>query len=140
MTSDSLFSCEDSYDAHRVAQLMADNNVSALAVVDSQGRLEGFLTDRDLMTRVLAEGRSENALVREIMTENTFSVREESDLDEVEELMKRHHLRRLPVLDRNNRVLGMILLTDLLHFRLREESRGELTGILETIDSSLVSL
>lgn len=68
MTMREVFSASDSDDAISVARLLAARNVASLPVVDRDGRLLGIVTDRDLACRILAEGRSYETPVRDIMS------------------------------------------------------------------------
>ena len=96
------------------AQLMKEEDVGVLPVVEAQGndkRLVGMVTDRDIAIRVVAEGRND-ARVRDIMSGNPRSVRENDDVDEVLELMGREQVRRLPVVDERGAVVGIIAQAD----------------------------
>ena len=96
------------------AQLMKDEDVGVLPVVEAQGndkRLVGMVTDRDIAIRVVAEGRND-ARVRDIMSGNPRTVRENADVDEVLELMGREQVRRLPVVDERGSVVGIIAQAD----------------------------
>ena len=96
------------------AQLMKDEDVGVLPVVEAQGnekRLVGMVTDRDIAIRVVAEGRND-ARVRDIMSGNPRTVRENDDIDEVLELMGREQVRRIPVVDDRGAVVGIIAQAD----------------------------
>lgn len=106
--------------AQEAARLMESHDVGSLPVVESESskRLLGIVTDRDLALRVLGRGESGNTTVRDIMSSGDLAcVRPEDSLDEVEKLMARHQVRRIPVVDEQNRVLGMIAQADLARER-----------------------
>lgn len=94
------------------ARMLSHYNIGALPVCDQQGKLCGVLTDRDLVTRCMAPGRSmEKTKVREVMTENVVSAGPEMDTGAAAYLMGRKQIRRLPVLE-NGRLCGMVSLGD----------------------------
>lgn len=102
--------------AEEAARLMEREDVGSLPVVESRDsmRLVGIVTDRDLALRVIGRGESGNTKIGNVMSSgNLASVRPEDDLDKVERLMSEHQVRRIPVVDDSNRVVGMIALADL---------------------------
>ncbi len=101
------------------ARLMESQDVGSLPVVESSSskRLVGVVTDRDLTIRVLARGESGSTQVRNAMSSDVQCARPEDSLDDVESTMGRHQVRRLPVVDEQNRVLGMIAQADLARER-----------------------
>lgn len=102
--------------AQEAASLMEREDVGSLPVVDSRDsmRLTGIVTDRDLALRVLGKGLPASTLISSVMSsDNLACVRAEDDLDKVEELMAKHQVRRVPVVDQNNCILGVIAQADL---------------------------
>jgi len=100
-----------------VARVMAQHDVGAVPIVESQDtrRVLGILTDRDLVLRVVAEGRDPNEMVsvRDIMTNEIVSVSPEADTLYVEELMKEHQVRRVLVVDQHGSIVGIVTMSDL---------------------------
>jgi CBS domain-containing protein len=96
------------------AILMEACEIGPVPVCDGE-RLVGIVTDRDIAVRAVAAGRDPNeARVREVMTaEHIVTCREDQPLEEVVELMRRHEVRRLPVLDAQRRLIGMVALADI---------------------------
>lgn len=95
------------------ARMLERENIGALPVCGSDGRLCGVVTDRDIVTRCLAAGRSPNTTaVEEIMTTAVVSARPDMDLELAAGLMGRRQIRRLPVTE-NGRLCGMLSLGDL---------------------------
>ena len=77
-------------------------------------RLIGIVTDRDLVMKVIAEGRdAKSTLVRDVMTINPVTCRPGNDVDEALILMADHKVRRVPVVDENNRIVGIISQADI---------------------------
>lgn len=95
------------------AEMMRDQDVGALPVGES-GRLTGMITDRDLVIRALAAGKDlELTSVREVMTPRLSFIFDDQDVREAADVMAEHQVRRLPVLDRQKRIVGIISLGDL---------------------------
>lgn len=102
--------------AEEAARLMEREDVGSLPVVESRDsmRLVGIVTDRDLALRVIGRGESGNTKIGNVMSSgNLASVRPEDNLDKVERLMSEHQVRRIPVVDDSNRIVGMIAQADL---------------------------
>jgi len=96
-----------------VARIMGRENCGVVPVVGPHGRLEGLLTDRDLVLRAAAEGRPfAETRAGEIMTDEVEAVTPDEDLRAVVELMGEKQIRRVPVVDNDDRLLGMISLGD----------------------------
>ena len=114
--------------AREAARLMKDEDVGVLPVVEADGkdkRLVGMVTDRDIAIRVVAEGRTaDDARVRDIMSGNPRSVRENDNVDEVMELMGREQVRRIPVVDDRGAVVGIIAQADVAR-EARDERKVE---------------
>lgn len=95
------------------AQMMDGLNVGALPVCDG-ARLVGIITDRDIVVRSTADGMRPDATpVRAVMTEDVCSCLESDSVELVEEAMARRQIRRMPVVDQDQRLVGMIALGDL---------------------------
>jgi CBS domain-containing protein len=94
------------------AQLMADLDVGALPVCDGE-RLLGMVTDRDIAVRGVAEGRSADTAVSEIMTEDVLYATEDQSVDEVMQQMSEAQVRRIPVIDDDRKLVGIVSLGDL---------------------------
>lgn len=95
------------------AQAMAEQDVGALPVGD-HGRLVGMITDRDIVTRAIARGRSPaETRVAEVMSEEVLYCFEDEDVESAAREMSELQIRRLPVLDRQKRLVGVVALADL---------------------------
>jgi CBS domain-containing protein len=120
--------------ARQAARLMEDNDVGSLPVVESDAdrRLVGVVTDRDLALRVLGRGESPEVQVREVMSSNVHSCRVDDSLDDIENAMARNQVRRIPIVDENNRVIGMVAQADLARER-KAVGAKDLGKVLEKI-------
>jgi CBS domain-containing protein len=105
------------------AELMKGEDVGSVPVVE-EGRLTGILTDRDIVTRAVAERRDPQAVkVDEVASRELVTVEPEQDLDEALALMARHQVRRLPVVEQG-RLVGMLAQADVA-LEAKEKKVGE---------------
>lgn len=94
------------------AQTMRDSDIGFLPVGEND-RLIGMVTDRDIIVRCIAEGGDpENTQVRSVMSEKTYYCFDDDNVEEVCENMGDMQVRRLPVVDRNKRLVGIVSLGD----------------------------
>ena len=118
------------------ARTLARYNIGALPVCGGDGRLCGMVTDRDLVIRCLAAGKSpETTKVREVMTGKVYVGRPDMDAALAAGLMGREQVRRLPVME-NGKLCGMVSLCDLAR---KEESSIEAGDAFAEISSQLSS-
>jgi CBS domain-containing protein len=96
----------------QAACMMRDLDIGALPVGD-QDRLVGMVTDRDIAVRAVAAGKGPDTAVSEIMTRDIKYCYCDQDLDEVTDNMADIQLRRLAVLDRDKRLVGILALGDI---------------------------
>lgn len=108
---------------HNVAGRMAAGDFGFMPVADGD-RLVGVVTDRDLVTRALASGYGPDASVNEVMTHDVQWRRDDEDLKDVLNCMSGRRIRRLPILDKENRLVGVVSLGD-LSTRVKEKYAGE---------------
>ena len=94
------------------AELMADEDIGALPVGEND-RLVGMITDRDIAVRAVAKGLGPDVTVRDVMSQDVMYCFEDEDLDDVAQNMGDIQVRRLPVLDRGKRLVGIISISDL---------------------------
>lgn len=94
---------------------MRDQDLGALPVAEND-RLIGMVTDRDIVCRAVAADRGGGVTaVREVMSENVYYCFEDDDVERASRIMAEHRVRRLPVLDRDERLVGLVSLADLSH-------------------------
>ena len=95
----------------QAARSMAENDVGMLPVIDGRDLL-GIVTDRDLAVRALAAGIDPNSPIRRIMSEDVATCSPDDDVEEALETMANEQVRRLPVCDDQDRVIGILGLAD----------------------------
>lgn len=95
-----------------IAQLMGELDIGAVPVEEND-RLVGMITDRDIAVRAIAEGRGPDTKVREVMTSDIKYCFDDQSIDEVTRNMGDLQVRRLPVVNRDKRLVGILSLGDL---------------------------
>ena len=114
---------------HTAARMMADLDTGALPVGEND-KLAGMITDRDITIRAVAEGRDpDQTKVRDAMSEHIRFCFEDEDTREVGRKMSEWAVRRLPVLNRDKRLVGIISLGDLATGGADQESKEALEEI-----------
>lgn len=112
-----------------IAQRMREENVGTVVVRDERGRPAGILTDRDLTLRVLAEDKDPKTTpVLEVMTSVPRTITEDTAIESALAIMRAEKCRRLPVVGRDGRLVGVLSLDDILE--LLAEEFGTIGGLL----------
>jgi CBS domain-containing protein len=96
----------------RAAKLMEDDDFGSLPVGEND-RLVGILSDRDIAVRGVAHGLSPTATVREVMSETVKYIFDDETVEDAARMMAKLQVRRLPVLNRDKRLVGIVSLGDL---------------------------
>ena len=118
------------------ARMLEHSNIGALPVCGTDGHVCGVVTDRDIVTRCLAAGRSPGiTAVRDVMTTNVIAAKPDMDAALAASMMGRRQIRRLPVVE-NGRLCGMVSLGDLA---VKEESSIDAGDALTEISGYLSS-
>jgi CBS domain-containing protein len=103
---------EPSTSLHEAARLMRDQDVGSLPIVEGD-RLFGMLTDRDIAIRAVAEGKDvTSTTAQEIASRQVVTVDPDQGLDEALRLMASHQVRRLPVIEEDGRLVGIVAQAD----------------------------
>jgi CBS domain-containing protein len=107
------------------AQLMASDDVGSLPILDGE-QLAGVVTDRDIVIRAIAKGKDPRGMpVREIASRELVRVHAEQDLSDALKLMASHQVRRLPVVDDDGRLVGILAQADVA-VEAKEKAVGEM--------------
>jgi CBS domain-containing protein len=103
-----------------IAKKMREEDIGALPVGEND-KLVGMITDRDIVCRGVAAGKDIAAMTaRDVMTKGIAWCKAESDIGEALELMEKNQIRRLPVIDGNKRMVGILSLGDISHAATRD--------------------
>ena len=101
----------NTYDA---ARIMCENHIGCIPVCDEEKKVVGIVTDRDILLRTVAcDKDTKTTPVSEIMTTNVCTCSPEADIDEVQNIMAQNQIRRVPIVDDNNKVVGILTMGDL---------------------------
>ncbi|MFM7846339.1 MAG: CBS domain-containing protein, partial [Planctomycetota bacterium] len=104
----------------RVAvEKMRDRNVGAVVVVDHD-HVVGILTDRDVATKIIAGNAAADSPVESIMTKKVITIWDDQGIFNATQYLRGHKLRRLPIIDRQERLVGMLTADDLFAMLARE--------------------
>ena len=115
------------------ARAMRADNIGALPVGEND-RLVGMVTDRDIVVRAVAEDRTGDTSVREVMSEGICYCFEDDDVKQAAKVMAEHQVRRLPVLNRGKRLVGVVALADIGRSG-GKAAQGALKGISEPTEN-----
>ena len=111
MTSDVKAVAPDAT-AREAAGFMLSANTGSIPVTDGE-KVVGMITDRDIAVRGVAEGKGPDCSVRDLMSQNIICARDTDDVLAVAQRMSDAQVRRLPVVDADDRLVGMVSLGDL---------------------------
>ena len=104
-------SVEPTTTAQEAAKSMKSEDIGSLPIVEGD-KLVGVITDRDLAIRVVAEGRGTDTTVGEIASKDVVTVDPQQSLEEAARLMAEHQVRRLPVVEEDGRLVGILAQAD----------------------------
>jgi CBS domain-containing protein len=111
----------------QVAQLMETQDVGAIPILDGD-RLAGMITDRDIVVRAVAKEKDPRGMPsREISSGQLVAVAPDQDLSDALHLMAQHQVRRLPVVDAENRLVGVVSQADIA-LRAKDQPVGEMVA------------
>lgn len=106
--------CTPNTNVAEVAKLMCDNHIGCVPVCDEDNKVVGVLTDRDVILRSISCNKDVNTTpVSEVMTCGVCCCKPDTTIDEATKLMSDFKIRRIPVCDQNNKIIGILSLGDL---------------------------
>ncbi|MEW6734238.1 MAG: CBS domain-containing protein [Acidobacteriota bacterium] len=130
MTKD-VTACRADNNLAEVGALMWDHNCGALPVLDNEGRVVGMITDRDICIAITTKNRPASDIkVDEVMSKQIHICSIEGGIEDAIEVMRNAKVRRIPVVDRNLHLKGIITLSDLL---IRSDEDAVAATILKSI-------
>src|SRR5262249_32940131 len=109
--------CVPSDTAERAAKIMRDADAGVVPIIENEQsrKVIGIVTDRDLCMNVVAEGRDPRATkVHEAMTTTVVSCSPQDSVDKATELMRENQIRRIPVVDEQHRLAGIVAMADIV--------------------------
>ena len=114
------------------ARLMKSEDVGSLPILDGD-KLAGVVTDRDIVLRAVAEEKDPRGMpVREVASREIVTIRPEEDLSEALKLMASYQVRRIPVVDEDNRLVGLVAQADVAREGKEKDVGQMLEGISQT--------
>jgi len=114
MMSSDVVSCRPEDSMAQAARAMWDRDCGVVPVVDADRHLVGIVTDRDICIAALTKGRTLDSMaVAEVMRQRVYSCRPDQTLRAVHALMREFQVRRLPVVDQHDRLVGIVSINDL---------------------------
>lgn len=116
----------------RAAELMDELNVGALPVCDGV-RLKGVVTDRDIVVRAISVGKDSSCVVQEVASEPVEWCFENDEIEDAMRRMERLQIRRMPVVDSEKQLVGMLALGDIAAW-----SDGEVASTIGAISAPSV--
>ena len=99
----------------KAAQLMQSENIGSIPVIENEQtqKLVGIVTDRDLALKIIAKGQdAKSTKVEAVMTRQVVTCQAEDDIAKALDAMAEHQLRRIPIVDNDNRIVGIIAQAD----------------------------
>ena len=116
--------------AQEAARLMKSEDVGSIPIVEGD-RLVGIITDRDIALKIVAEGKDVQSSVGEIASRDLVTIDPQQSLEEAARLMGQHQLRRLPVVEEDGKLVGIVAQADVA-----QSGHDSLTGeVVEKISS-----
>src|SRR6266511_2413681 len=94
------------------AKIMRDEDTGVVPITERDKTVAGVITDRDIAIRAVAEGRDGSTSVRDIASKDIVTIDPQQDLDEALQLMAKHQIRRLPVVEEDGRLVGIVSQAD----------------------------
>ena len=118
------------------ARVMWENDCGCVPIVDSQGRLVGIVTDRDICMAAYTQGVPLEAIPLErVMAARVISCARTDDLDTAHRLMRKHEIHRLPVVDSRGRLTGILSLSDVVNQASQAGASSEAVEIIATLSA-----
>jgi CBS domain-containing protein len=129
-----VVTCKVDDTLNEAARLMWDNDCGSLPVVDGGGKVVGMVTDRDLCMAAYTQGRPLWAIpVSSVMAKQVFSVGPDADVVDAQKVMSERQVRRIPIIDAEGTLVGMLSLNDLVRAAARAPHKDGMLRIVMTL-------
>ena len=117
MTHPPLVEAKYSDSIFKISNLMKERKVSSIIIIYQNYTADGIITERDIVRRVISEGKDSNITKSiEIMSKPLITVEESTSLYDASKKMVKHKIRRLPVVKANNTLVGIVTVTDIIKY------------------------
>jgi CBS domain-containing protein len=117
-----------------IARLMWEFDCGIIPVVNDEGRLSGVITDRDICMAAYTQGRRLSEIpVTTAMSKDVFSAHSEDAVETVEHLMRANQIRRVPIVDVDNRPIGVVSMNDLARLAAKGRKSGIDRDVIQTM-------
>jgi CBS domain-containing protein len=129
--------CRSTDTLHTAAQLMWDHDCGAIPVTDEAGKLVGIVTDRDICMATYTRGRAPQQIaVADAMAKQVYSCRSDDPVSQAEQLMSDYQIRRVPIVDYDDKPTGVLSLNDITrHVAATRSSNGERQAAIQTMSA-----
>lgn len=98
----------------KAAELMSKHHIGSLVVINKKDEVKGILTERDILTDVVAKGKNlKHVLAKNIMTKHVVTIEPDKTIEEASDIMKKNKIKKLPVIE-NGKVMGIITASDIV--------------------------
>jgi CBS domain-containing protein len=135
MTSSHLWVSAETSSIRQVAQMMEEHDIGIVPILDGEGKMEGIVTDRDICCRAVGKGISLDSPVIEIASSPVHTIHPDAAVQEVEEAMKEYRVRRLAVVDEDQRLIGVVSVSDLLRHCRGLLKERHVCNVLESVST-----
>jgi CBS domain-containing protein len=116
------------------ARIMKREDTGVVPIVDDNRKLVGMITDRDVVVRLVAEGRNPlDCKVSEAMTKHVRSVEDDATVDDILSIMRSANVRRVPVCDRDDHIVGVVSMADLA---IETQEKGKVGDVVQDISEA----
>ncbi|MCD1296304.1 CBS domain-containing protein [Methanocella sp. CWC-04] len=117
--------------AAKAAKQMKDANVGMVMIVEN-GEIKGLITDRAIVTKVVAEGKDPSKVsIREFMSKDIITCKEDSDVMDVIKTLGESRIRRVPVINESNKVVGVLSIADVA-----QEMKGCMDSLFDELSKA----
>lgn len=111
--TDNVYALQDGDTLIDAADLMAKHDIGIIPIIDVHGKINGVITDRDIVIKAVAQNISVEEPIKRVMSNHIHTVKTEDDVGKAVTIMSDFQIRRLPVVNEENELIGMISIGDI---------------------------